>query len=287
MFMDLVRTTTKDGHRLDGALIAPRDGSSHSFDIDCVLMLHGVAGNFYSGTLFDCLAAEFTSAGLAVLRVNTRGRDSVYVSWTKSGPAFQGAAYEIVGDCRHDLAAWVEFFAQRGYSRIGVLGHSLGAIKALYVQAHAPLAGVVRVIACSPPRLSYSAFMNSDAQPRFFESMAEARGKVAEGQPNALILSKFPTPVWMSAAGYLDKYGPDEHYNILKFVDRVACPTLTTYGELELASGGIAFAGLDEQVAARRAADQPLHVTSIPGADHAYTGVTNQLAATILSWLRP
>jgi pimeloyl-ACP methyl ester carboxylesterase len=286
MLVELVRSLTADGHRLDGALTVPATDSALHLDLDALLLLHGVAGNFYSGNLFDRLVAEFVEAGVAALRVNTRGHDSVSVVWGKSGPMFQGAAYEIVDQCRFDLAAWLDFLQQRGYRQIGVLGHSLGAIKAIYTQVHAPHACVRRIVACSPPRLSYSAFMNSEAQPRFFESVAAAQEQVERGQSNALIMSKFPTPLWITATGYIDKYGREERYNILNFIDRVTCPILVTYGELELASGGIAFAGMDQAVASRRRDGQSLTVVTIPGADHAYTGAADRLATVIMDWCR-
>jgi pimeloyl-ACP methyl ester carboxylesterase len=284
MLVELVRTVTSDGHRLDGALVSPAAGAIRRCDLDAMVLLHGVAGNFYSGGLFDWLARELPQAGVACLRVNTRGHDSVGVTWGRGGTTFHGAAFEIVDQCRLDLAAWVDFLVGRGLARVGVLGHSLGAIKAIYAQAHAGHSAVRCVIACSAPRLSYSAFINSDAQPRFFESLAAARELVERGQPEALILSKFPTPVWITAAGYLDKYGPEERYNVLNFIDRVTCPMLATYGELELAQGGVAFAGMAEAVQARRRPDQPLSVVTIAGADHAYTGVLDRLSKSIAEW---
>jgi pimeloyl-ACP methyl ester carboxylesterase len=196
-----------------------------------------------------------------------------------------GAAYEIVDDCRHDIIAWLDFLADRGYHRNILLGHSLGAIKAAYSQAYASHPSVRGVIACSPPRLSYSAYMNSDTQPRFFESFTEARQHVERGQPNSLILSKFPASIWVTAAGYLDKYGPQERYNILHFVDRLMCPLLATYGTLELLGGGIAFAGMDDQLLAHRRADQPVQIATIAGADHAYTNCYDRLTAAIGDWL--
>jgi len=88
----------------------------------------------------------------------------------------------------------------------------------------------------------------------------------------------------MTAAGYIDKYGPAERYNLLKFAAELPCPALFTYGTKELASGGIPFAGMPE------ALKSLLHpecrfIELIEGADHVYTGVADQLAARIAAWL--
>ena len=54
-------------------------------------------------------------------------------------------AYEVVDDCRHDLAAWLDWLKQLAGPRLGLLGHSLGAVKCLYAQANQPDAAVTRL----------------------------------------------------------------------------------------------------------------------------------------------
>ena len=285
MIVDLVRTTTTDGHRLDGALSAAVPVQERLCSLDACLFLHGVGGNFYAGNLFEFLGRKLCEQGTAVLRANTRGHDSISIVWGATGPLRQGAAYEVVDQCRLDIVAWLQFLKARNYQRIGLIGHSLGAIKAIYSQAFEPHSDILAVVACSPPRLSYSAFMNSESQPRFFESMATAQQHLEKGHPEELFQASFPFPVLITAAGYIDKYGPEERYNILKFVGRVPCPLMLTYGELELERGGIAFAGMPEAIVACRQPTQLMQLTTIPGADHAYTGVYESLTDAILKWL--
>lgn len=285
MIVDLVRTTTADGHRLDGAFRLGERRPERVVDYDAVLMLHGVGGSFYTGNLLDTLSDRCVSAGLSVLRVNTRGHDSISISWGTMGPWRHGSAHETVDHCRHDVTAWLSFLEKRDYRRIVLLGHSLGAIKALYSQAFEPSPSVAAVIACSAPRLSYSAFMNGDSQPRFFTAVSTARDLVQQQRPEALFQADFPFPILITASGYLDKYGPEERYNILRFLDKVSCPAFVTYGQLELERGGIAFAGMPEAVQQRRRPDQRLDTTVIPNADHNYTNVQSQLADSLLGWL--
>jgi pimeloyl-ACP methyl ester carboxylesterase len=247
-------------------------------------LLHGVAGNFYTSSTFDAVTPALQQVGLTVLSVNTRGHDSVFGASLGSIRHRFGAAYEIVDECRHDIAAWVEFLASRGHERIVLIGHSLGAIKAVYCQAHDKLSQVAAVIAASPPRLNYSAFMNAPESSTFFESFAAADQMAKAGRGDDLFTSKFPFPLLITASAYIDKYGPAERYNILKFAADLPCPALFTYGSKELSHGGIAFIGLPEALLSLSGVERR-QVVVIEGADHIYTGLGNELAKAMTAWL--
>ena len=57
-----------------------------------------------------------------------------------------GAAFETVDDCRHDIAAWLDWMRTNVGPDVMLLGHSLGAVKCLYAAAHDPQAAPVRLI---------------------------------------------------------------------------------------------------------------------------------------------
>jgi alpha-beta hydrolase superfamily lysophospholipase len=183
MHVELVRTVTRDGLRLDGALAPPPlplgERGMRSMPGEGVqslgaalnphprllpkgegtiptaaILLHGVAANFYTSSTFEPLISRLQSLGIAALAVNTRGHDSVFGASLGMVRRRFGAAYETVDDCRHDVAAWVELLKSRGHERIVLIGHSLGAIKAVYAQALEKLPEVVAVVAVSGPRLS-------------------------------------------------------------------------------------------------------------------------------------
>src|SRR5262245_56877053 len=117
MHVELVRTVTRDGLRLDGALSdAPHGGSL------AAILLHGVAANFYTSSTFEPLIPKLRSLGIPALCVNTRGHDSVFGASLGNVRRRFGAAYEIVDDCRHDMAAWIEFLTSRGNQRIVLIG---------------------------------------------------------------------------------------------------------------------------------------------------------------------
>jgi pimeloyl-ACP methyl ester carboxylesterase len=283
MHADLVRTLTPDGLRLDGALLAGDDVSLKP--VDAAVCLHGVGANFYTSSTLEAVAPGLRKLGISVLLANTRGHDSLYTASVAMGRRRQGAAVEIVDECRLDVAGWCKFLAERGLSRILLVGHSLGAIKAVYSQAHEPDTSVLGLIAASPPRLSCQAFQNSLESAPFFDSLSTAQQLVKAGRGDELFLAKFPFPLLMSATAYIDKYGPGERYNILNFARRVAVPALFTYGSKELESGGIAFAGLPEALAKLPERRGPLDVEVIAGADHNYTGCGESLAAAMSKWI--
>src|SRR5437762_3154303 len=115
MHVELVRTVTRDGLRLDGALTPTRSASEGS-PPTAALLLHGVASNFYTSSTLEPLIKKPHDLGIAALSVNTRGHDTVFPASVGNIRRRFGAAYEIVDDCRHDVAAWVQFLKSRGYS---------------------------------------------------------------------------------------------------------------------------------------------------------------------------
>lgn len=284
MLVDLVQVIARDGVRLDGTLQAPSAEVRGKFPADVFLLVHGTGGSFYSSSLFDSLAERFLEHGSAVMRINTRGHDLMSTAATTEGGRRQGAAYEVVDDCRHDLAAWIEWLGTRGYSNIGLVGHSLGAVKSIYALARESHAAVAFLVALSPPRLSYSHFCASAEGLEFQETYGRAEQHVRAGQPATLMEVKTPLSFVVTAAGYVEKYGPDERYNFLKFVDRIPCPTLITFGGIELESN-MAFCGLPDLLAPIAAAHGRMQVDVVPEGDHFYTRVRAELVRRAAAWL--
>ena len=279
MNVTLVQATTRDGLRLDG-MFQPAD--TPAVPLDAAVCVHGTGGNFYSSTLFDALGEKLLTLGVAVLRVNTRGHDLMSTASSSRGGLRQGAAYESFDDCRHDVAAWADWLKRQNRSRIGLIGHSSGALKCLYSQAHEPDEAVRCLVAVSPPRLSHSWFARSDRAAEFRNTYQQAKALVDAGEPNALLDVKLPVPFVVTAAGYAEKYGPDERYNFLRLLDKVRCPALFTFGEIE-AGNNMAFRGSAEAIAD---VQSEMSVKTIAGADHFYTGVRPALVGAIEEWLR-
>ncbi len=220
-----------------------------------------------------------------MLRVNTRGHDGVSSALTEQGGRRQGAAYEVADHCRHDVAAWLAWLRQHVGPRVGLLGHSMGAVKCLYALAHESQNAAVCAVAISPPRLSYSWFCASPEGEDFRRIYELAERHTAEGQAGAILDVKLPLPFLITAGGYVEKYGPEERYNYLRFISSVVCPTLITLGGREV-ENNMAFRGAPEAVAELAAKRKNLFVETIAGADHFYNGVREELCARVEAWLR-
>jgi pimeloyl-ACP methyl ester carboxylesterase len=275
MLVDLVRTKTPDGWFLDGALQMPTSAATSPFD--AVLLIHGTGSNFYQSTMFELLAERFLRRGMAVLRANTRGHDGISTFVGERGGRRLGAAYEIVDDCRHDLAGWTSFLRERCGPRIALVGHSLGAVKSLYATAHEPGIAPAAIVAISPPRLSYEVFCGSPKSAEFLDDYRRAEALVAEGHGGTLLDVTVPLPMAIAAAGYVEKYGPDAHYDFVPLLRRIACPLLVTFGAKEVADN-VAFQELPELVGPR--------ATLVAEADHFYTGRREELWAAIDAFVR-
>jgi pimeloyl-ACP methyl ester carboxylesterase len=285
MELELVRVTTSDGVRLDGSLRQPAIVPGGSPAVDLAILVHGTASNFYSSTLMDAVETRLTARGIAVLRINTRGHDGISTAVTSEGSRRAGAAYEFIDDCRRDLAAWIRFGAKRDFSRLLLLGHSLGAVKSIYTLAHEHHDGIERLVAISPPRLSYSYFLQDEKGPAFEATYQEALKRIEQGRGDELMEIDFPLAYAITPRGYVDKYGPDERYNILNHLGRVAQRSLVLFGSVEL-QHNCAFRELPEEIE-RLAATRPVacEVGVIAGADHFYSGARDQLVARIDRWL--
>lgn len=280
MLVELLHVTTADQLRLDGALM-PSPAASAGGAVDCLLCLHGTGSNFYASALFNGLTPHLLEAGIPLARVNTRGRDLVATTAGK----MHGSAYECVADCVLDVQAWLELLVTRGYRRVGLLGHSLGALKGIYALSQREFPSIARLLAVSPPWLSHARFSAGRKSALFRDTYAEAERLVAEGRGETLMEVLFPLPYVVTAAGYVDKYGPDERYHVPHLLTRVRTPTLVTFGTEELGAGG-AFAGLPEEIERLRSADMvaaDVHV--LAGANHQYLGCHAELAGHIVRWL--
>jgi pimeloyl-ACP methyl ester carboxylesterase len=279
--VELVQVSTTDGVRLDGAL-SPSQGTTEPSLVDAWILIHGTGSNFYGSKLLATIEQRLCRSA-AVLRINTRGHDLVAGGGSAPPGRWLGAAFERIDEGPLDLAAWVALLELRGFRRIGLVGHSLGAVKAIYWLAAHPPAPIAALVAASPPRLSYSHYAASERGAQFLATMAEAQAHVEASQPDELLLVKFPLTYLVSAAAYVDRYGSHERYNVLRSIGRVEVPLLVTYGSREL-QADVAFRGMPDEIDKLPPA-APRQVAVIAGGDHSYSTVESALADRIELWL--
>ena len=279
MLVDLISVNTSDGIALDGAFFPAATDASSPGPVDAMLLIHGSGGRFYAPAT-RIMAEDLSLRGYPCLALNTRGHDTVWVD-TATGVA-HGNAFEILDISRHDLRAGVDFLAEKGYQRIGLLGHSMGAVKVTYYAAWEDDPRVRTVIPVSPVRLSYAYYMESPDAQEFQGNLERADQMESEGRALELMKAEFPIPQYFSAASYLDKHGPAERYNLVTLAPLVKIPLFTFAGSLETHTRLIDMAS-DLALAAVNS-PRAQHII-IDGGNHSLQNRKEEAALAVLNWL--
>ena len=230
MLVDLISVINREGLRLDGAFYAPAEGVRGLGPVDAVLLIHGSRGNFYDPAT-KTMAEDLSGLGYACLTLNTNAHDTMW--FNPAGQNFKGNAFEVLENTMSDLGAGIDHLSERGYQRIGLLGHSIGAVRVAYYAATQNDPRVAVVVPISPVRLSYSYYMESEDAEEFGSIVAVAQRLIDQGDPEGVLRVRFPIPQFFSAASYLDKHGPEEKYNLIRLAGGIRVPILTLNGSLE------------------------------------------------------
>jgi predicted alpha/beta hydrolase len=146
---ELVQFPCADGEVLHGLHFSPPDQKQTDL---ALLLVHGVAMNFYTGPL-PAIGQALAERGYHGLCINNRGHD-----WIARGSpdwsSFHGATYERMEDSGLDFDGSLAYLAGRGHRRYVLIGHSLGGVKALMYQGERRRPDVVGVVSCSRDRKS-------------------------------------------------------------------------------------------------------------------------------------
>ena len=282
--MELIRVRTADRVLLDGSLqraVAAESSSQNT----AWLLVHGTGSNFYSGGVLQTFAEQLVIAGHSVARINTRGHDIISALSGGRSPLSGGAAFESIADCVHDLRAWVDELIRRDFSRVVLVGHSMGAVKAIFSQAHDPHPNVVAVVGVSPPRFCHAEWQSSPQAQLFRDHFARATELVEAGRGDELMLVQQPLPLWLTAAGFLAKYGPHDDYDFIPLLPCLNRPTLLIVGTQSVASSP-AFESVPVAVREMQASSPHLDLQLVPDANTGYSGHQDVPARLALEWSR-
>jgi pimeloyl-ACP methyl ester carboxylesterase len=279
----IVETLTPDGLRLKGFWQCATQSATQSRAL--WILVHGVCGNFYDSSLLSAIASSIFESGRDTVRINTRGHDPVAYIPTGSTNTRIGAAYEMIADAKLDLEAWLVWGQKSGYQKIGLLGHSLGAIKIALFSASRSDPSLKGAIGISPPKLNCHVLSHDDAYGSVFaEQCRQAKELVGSGKPEGLMTVRYPQPMLISAATFLDKYGSDL-YDYSHFIKNIGYPCLWTFGRREVNGTPPSFRGCDRELSDRLANLTQHEVTTIDDADHNYTRGRTVLTAKIRKWM--
>lgn len=263
----LCRVTTDDGCLLDGTLSMP--ASTPESGRIGFLFVHGTGSNFYAPGVLADFAQQAVDAGFACLRVNTRGHDGLSMIPGTTQSRKGGATHERIADCVYDIAAWVSFFVEQGIEKVVLIGHSMGAVKAIYSQAHEPHSRVTGIMALSPPRFAHQHWVSHPRATAFRSHWQQASEWVAAGEPDRLLECTQPTPFLATAAGFVEKYGPDDRYDYVPLLERLSVPVLIVVGSQTLTASP-AFDGLPDWINAAQTSEKAVALRIVPGASMNY-----------------
>ena len=129
-----------------------------------------------------------------------------------------------------------------------------------------------------------SGMINLQDGAAFKRVAAQAQQYMDSGQPEALIDTAYPIPLLVTAEVFIEKYGPAEHYDILRHIPHVQVPLLIMVGTAE-AQTMMAFQGLPPRLDKLAGEMANLTFASIPGADHAYTHQRDYVWHVVQQWL--
>lgn len=271
----LVYTTTTDGLEHAGVLIGAADSGQTPLPI---VWMHGAGANFYMRP-YVLLARALAQRGYTILLGNTRGHDFGYfVGFDNHQPRYAGQGWEYFHQAPHDIAAWISFLVQQGFTQVILGGHSLGAAKVVAYQAQHQDQRVHGVISASAPADLARRSTMEPLRAVAAQMVLESRGQ------DLLPWGSLPGGGTLSAQTYydrgnshLDLYGRD---TTTPLIATLTCPLLAFYGTNEGFVGG-----QDDLERAKVYANSRYGIETalIEGADHVYAA---EVARTIDTWIQ-
>lgn len=253
-----------------------------------IIWVHGWGANFYTPSYVG-IGRALAERGFPTISVNTRMHDIGNVEkYTLLGKRVRGGGYwGITSEDERDIAAWIDYAQQLGYSRIVLVGHSAGWASVAHYQADSQDRRVAGVVFASPG-VGYS------PQPDDPQLLAQAKKLVDEGAGDDLIrLPNRAYPSFVSAATQLDVANTPRQYKDFfgtqtpdAAITRVTCPVLAFYGSKDDIGGENDLALLTSSV--RRLAHGPDRVDTamIARGNHEYVGEETQVAQVITRWIQ-
>jgi pimeloyl-ACP methyl ester carboxylesterase len=264
--VEQVALPTSDGALLNGVLYRPEANPRPT----AILLVHGFGGNFYN-EYFPLFGQRAVEQGYTSLALNLRDHDG--------GPKISDFA-----DNEADIATGVAYLKKLGYSRLVLLGQSMGTNRVLYYQALANDPGIVATVLVSGPGNLFEWNVWQFGRKKAQATVDEALTMQAAGHENQLMVVDLGP---LGKALYTPRYllsmrGPKAPSDPYQNIQKVANPILIVQGKADK------WIEPDIGERLRRAAPQSAKVDLIyvEGADHTFKKQETPLAERILAWLK-
>jgi pimeloyl-ACP methyl ester carboxylesterase len=273
----LVYTESEDGYLLEGAVFTPADGGRGKLP---VVWMHGFTGRFYEQHTV-AIGRRLAARGHVFVTGNSRGHHlGANVVNLRGGEHMHGGAWwEQFDEAPLDYAGWIGFTAGLGFAKVVLVGHSLGAMKAVYYMGTRGDDRVAGLVSASGPLRIHERMRESPERLRLAEGMvAEGRGRELLPNDGVSLPGSAQTLAARARVG-MDVYGLDAADAP---VSKVRCPILFVLGSEE---PGIAVEGDLPTLRANAGAASRVDTLYLPGANHVYTGHERGVADGIADWV--
>lgn len=266
----------------------------------CVLLVHGMSGNFTENYFGSILGETLTTRRIGFIYAHNRGYNHINDIATKEikeDGGYKtiriGAVYERFLESVNDINAWLNECQKLGYKRIILMGHSLGCNKVIHFYHNRKPKGVIGIILASPPDMVGLAKLPK-YQTNYNELIKEAEKNVAERKPRRFLSSLLWEWYQLSSQTFLDLFqekGPADNLPVLRNPEKfpelasIDIPILGVMGE----NDDIAIRTLREDldlIASKAISCPSFTKRFIKRANHAYDRQEKQFANVIKAWIK-
>jgi len=264
--VEQVTLTARDGARLSGIFYRPASRPRQT----AILLVHGFGGNFYS-EYFPAFARAAAEHGYSCLALNMRDHDT--------GPKTS----DFAGN-EADIAAGVGYLREHSYSRLVLLGQSMGTNRVLYYQAAAGDPSVVATVLVSGPGNLFEWNVWQFGRKKAQATVDEALAMQAAGQENQLMVVDLGP---LGKALYTPRYllslrGPNARSDPYQNIEKVANPILIVQGKADK----LIEPDIGERLRRATGRSAKVDLIYVEGANHTFNGQEAILAERILAWLK-
>ena len=274
MQTELIQIPT-DTIPLDGAIFSPSEGEK-IIPGGSALFFHGNTINFDSGAA-RFLPKVLTQLGLTVLTFNRRGHD---ILTTRASRAAEGGALQTAAESIADNAYAAKWFAEQGFLKPIVMGHSYGGMLATKHVVDHPQTPALILLSAGRGGKSQDTSGGKEklfAGDQLEDLKSHAQKLVSQGMGKGLMF----IPGWwyvISAESFLDRIinVPDT----IALAKQITCPVFAIRGDLE---EKVRYPAEEFQAACTG----PCDVKIISNCDHFYNDREDEVSDTIIQWLSP
>lgn len=178
---DLIQLFTTDEIKLTG-LYKSGDKAKTAY-----IFIHGFTGDFFAQDFFHTISKEVNAQGHAFILVQTRGT-GMHTEFLKKDNTekYIGSFYERIEEAHLDISAFISFLKAEGYTKIGLIGHSLGTIKVVrYLFEGEYKNNIEKLILLAP--FDKNAFMERKAPGKLKVFLQVAEEKIAAGKGTEIV----------------------------------------------------------------------------------------------------